>query len=497
MTLRPKRGDVARGQIRTAIIDIGSNSVRLVAYAGARRAPAIVFNEKVMAGLGRSLAKNGRIDDQAFARGLYALDRFATLCRAMQIDNVECVATAAVREATNGPDFVREARQIGLTVRLLSGTDEAEASGLGVISAIPEADGIVADLGGGSLELVRVKDGKTLHRSSFPLGVLRIAPIRAKGAKSLEQRFRAALKAEGWGKREIGLPIYLVGGSWRSLAKLDMALSEDSLPVMHHHQIPVPSAMRLPRVLAHLSAGRLDAVRGISFSRTPYLADAAALLTVMARRLEPSALIVSSSGLREGLLYQALPSAVRRHDPLIAAVEAEGEKFSRFSANGRPLDRWIAPLFEHESAGAHRLRLAACLLADVAWLATPGFRAEHGLEAALHGNWTGIDMTGRVVMGQALHTCYGGGARPFKGIAARADPDDVAQAIGWGLAMRLGLRLSGGIPGPLTKSNLAIRRGRIELTLPRNLAGLDGETVARRLKQLAEHLRFGYAIITE
>ena len=480
--------------VRTAIIDIGSNSIRLVAYAGARRAPAVVFNEKVMAGLGKSLSDDGRIGDKAFARGIKALDRFATLCEEMRIDSVTCVATAAVREASNGADFIAAANRLGLDVRLLSGADEAEISGLGVLSSIPDASGIVADLGGGSLELVRVAKGKVGRTSSLPFGVLRLAEIRGHGAKALERRVKAALASEGWSAKERGLPLYLVGGSLRSLARVDMTLNKHPLPVMHYHEIPLDSGRKLSRVLAHLGPERLAKIPDLSFSRIPTLGDAAALLSILMRQLDTSRLIVSSSGLREGVLYQALPKAVRKQDPLLAAVEAQGARYARFSANGRLLNDWVEPMFAGESALAHKLRLAACLLSDVAWSANPSFRAEHGLEAALHGNWGGIDITGRVVMGQALYSCYSGATKPFKGIPVSVSEDDIRQAIRWGLAMRLAQRLSSGISDILRRSQLELGEEAVTLVLPRDLAGLYGEAVERRLRQFADTMKLAYAM---
>jgi len=480
--------------LRTAIIDIGSNSIRLVAYSGARRAPAIIFNEKVMAGLGRSLSRDGRIDDKAFERGLAALDRFASLCSEMGMDDVSCVATAAVREAENGAAFVAEAEARGFSVRVLSGKEEANISGLGVLSSIPQADGIVADLGGGSLELVRVKGGKIGRATSLPLGVLRLADVRTTGPKALEQHVKAVLKREGWSRNESGLPIYLVGGSWRNLARVDMVLSKHPLPVMHHHEIPLKSGRKLARVLAHLGPDKLAAIPDLSRSRIPTLGDAAALLSILIRRLEPSALIVSSSGLREGVLFEALPKSVRKQDPLLVAVEAEGAKYARFSTIGRLLDHWIDPLFADESRSAHRLRFAACLLSDVAWSANPSFRAEHGLEAALHGNWGGIDVTGRVVMGQALYTCYGGGTKAFEGIPDSVAAADIEQATRWGLAMRLAQRLSGGIASILQETQLTMTDECVALHLPHDKRGLYGEAVERRLRQLADAMGRDYAM---
>lgn len=480
--------------LRTAIIDIGSNSIRLVAYAGARRAPAVVFNEKVMAGLGKSLSDDGRIGDKAFARGIAALDRFATLCDEMRIDSVTCVATAAVREASNGEEFIAAVRRLGLEVRLLSGEDEAEISGMGVLSSIPDADGIVADLGGGSLELVRVAKGRIHRKCSLPFGVLRLAEIRSHGTKELERRVKVALASEGWTAKEAGLPLYLVGGSLRSLARVDMTLNKHPLPVMHHHEITLDSGLKLARVLAHLGSDKLAKIPDLSFSRIPTLGDAAALLSILIRQLDTQRLIVSSSGLREGVLYQALPKSVRMQDPLLAAVEAQGARYARFSANGRLLNDWIEPIFAAESALAHKLRLAACLLSDVAWSANPSFRAEHGLEAALHGNWGGIDITGRVVMGQALYSCYSGTTKPFKGIPVSVSDDDIRQAIRWGLAMRLAQRLSGGISEILRRSRLELSKDAVTLVLPRDLAGLYGEAVDRRLRQFADTMSLAYAM---
>lgn len=480
--------------IRTAIIDIGSNSIRLVVYAGARRAPAVVFNEKVMAGLGKSLSDDGRIDDKAFTRGIAALHRFATLCEEMRIDSVTCVATAAVREAGNGGEFIVAANRLGLDVRVLSGDDEAEISGLGVLSSIPNAGGIVADLGGGSLELVRVAKGKIGRKSSLPFGVLRIAEIRRHGTKELERRVKAALAKEGWTRQDRGLPLYLVGGSLRSLARVDMTLNKHPLPVMHHHEITLDSGTRLARVLAHLGTDKLAKIPGLSFSRIPTLGDAAALLSILVRQLDTARLIVSSSGLREGLLYQDLPKSVRKQDPLLAAVETHGARYARFSANGRLLNDWIEPMFTGESTLAHKLRLAACLLSDVAWSANPSFRAEHGLEAALHGNWGGIDITGRVVMGQALYSCYSGSTKPFKGIPITVPDDDIRQAIRWGLAMRLAQRLSGGISDILRHSRLELTQDAVVLALPRHLTGLYGEAVERRQRQFADTMNLAYAM---
>lgn len=193
-------------ETRSAIIDIGSNSVRLVVYDGPRRIPFILFNEKVMAGLGASLGKTGMIEPGAMKRSLAALARYKHLCEEMGVAALRCVATAAVRDASNGREFLVRAKALGLEVELLSGAQEGAASGYGVISAIPNANGIVGDLGGGSLELVRVRDGEVHDIMSLPLGVLRLPEIRAKGNGALERYVKKLLKKRAGTQPSRGFP---------------------------------------------------------------------------------------------------------------------------------------------------------------------------------------------------------------------------------------------------------------------------------------------------
>jgi exopolyphosphatase/guanosine-5'-triphosphate,3'-diphosphate pyrophosphatase len=471
---------------RTAIIDIGSNSIRLVVYQGPRRLPAILFNEKVLAGLGRSLAESGTIDAEAMARAGEALSRFAGLAREMGAET-RTVATAAVRDAANGAELIALASRVGLSVELLSGEQEAMASGLGVLSGIPDADGIVGDLGGGSLELVRVVAGAVTDRVSFPLGVLRLSALRD-GAGALGRKVTQMLADADWTGRGRDLPLYLVGGSWRALARLDMDLAGYPLPVIHQYAMSGETIARLTRSLAHLSKGRLKAVPGLSSGRIPTLGDAAALLSVLVRELRSSGTIVSAFGLREGLLYAALDEETRREDPLMVATIDEGARSGRFPEHGLLLDQWIAPLFADDAPAEARLRAAACHLADVGWRANPEFRAERGVEIALHGNWVGIDAPGRACLAQALWTSLGGSATTPQPIGALADEAALARAVAWGLAMRLGQRLSGGLAGPLQRTRLEKADDTVRLHLRTEDRGLYGEAVAKRHGALAQAL---------
>ncbi len=480
---RLRGGD--RASERVAIIDIGSNSIRLVVYQGPARLPAILFNEKVMAGLGRSLNATGAIDADALAAAEVALARFAWVAREMEVSRLRTVATAAVRDASNGVELIAAAARLGLKVELLSGEAEAIGAGLGLLSAVPDADGIVGDLGGGSLELVRVRDGELHERASFPLGVLRVSGIRATGKGALDRRVRELIGETGWAGKGAGLPLYLVGGSWRALARLDMHLTGYPLPVMHQYEMPPATIARLIRTLGHLSKGKLKAVPNLSGGRIPTLSDAASLLAKLIRHLQSRTTIVSAFGLREGLLYEQLSGVERAQDPLIVAARDEGARLGRFAEHGDLLDQWIAPLFAEEAPELARLRHAACLLADVGWRANPEFRAERGVEIALHGNWVAIDGFGRAMIAQALFTCLGGGIASPDPLMRLADYESLELACRWGLAMRLGQRLSGGVAGPLQRTRLAVEDGRLLLRTEPADAILYGEAVERRHRALA------------
>jgi exopolyphosphatase/guanosine-5'-triphosphate,3'-diphosphate pyrophosphatase len=365
---------------------------------------------------------------------------------------------------------------------------------MGVLSGIPGADGIVGDLGGGSLELARVRGGAVEQTISLPLGVLRLPQIRDKGPRALERCVVKMLEKAGW-EPEPDLPFYLVGGSWRALARFDMQLTNFPLPVVHQYEMSAARAQQLTRIVSHVDKARLKEIPAMTGSRVPTLPDAAALLSVVVRQLKSSRLVVSAYGLREGLLYEDLPEAIRAHDPLLVAAEAEGEAQARFRGHGDRIDRWIAPLFPDDAPAMARIRRAACLLADVGWRANPDFRAERGVEIALHSNWVGITAAERAMLGQALHSHFGGGLSPPPGTEKLASAAALHRAALWGLAIRLAQRLSGGVEGPLAVSRLERTGEGIDLHLRQEDADLFGEAVERRLRNVAQAMGVKYQLI--
>ncbi|MDB5667561.1 MAG: Ppx/GppA family phosphatase [Alphaproteobacteria bacterium] len=475
---------IARKPVAT--IDIGSNSVRLVVYSGATRAPSTLFNEKVMAGLGRNIDETGSLSAEARKRAVAAIARFRIIVDNMGVVRTRIFATAAVREAANGPAFLDEVRRIGFDPLVLSGEEEARLAGLGVISGAPGADGIVGDLGGGSLELVDICSGEVRGRTSLPLGVLRLVAMREKPDATLLRRICRILEKTEFLHSAAGRPFYMVGGSWRSLARVDLALTGHPLPVLHQHEMGPNRPKALQRQLSHLE-GRAAKESGITAARVPILPHANLLLRAIVDTLKPSLLVTSSFGVREGLLYDDLDEETRRLDPLIEEAREAGEEHGRFPQHGARIDRWISSVFDDTPASA-RIRLAACLLSDIAWAAHPDFRAERGLDMALHGDWVAIDAPGRVVLAQALFSNFGGSGFPYPALAALCREGALKRARQWGLAMRLAQRLSAGVEAPLRDSSVRIEGDQLVLRLPSRDSALFGEVVERRLKALAVSL---------
>lgn len=488
---------VSASSPRIAIIDIGSNSVRLVVYKGLSRTPATLFNEKVMAGLGKGLSPGGKLSRESMDIAVTALGRFALLCESMEVDSIRAVATAAVRDAANGAAFIARVRhETGLDVEVIDGETEARGAAYGVIAGIPDADGVVGDLGGGSLELVRISGGAIHERLSLPLGALRLDAFRKTSRRDLAHEIEAGLKKLKWAELGRGKPFYAVGGSWRALAQLYMHLTDWPLPVIHHHVMPPDAPERLVRTLAQISLKSLKAVPSISSSRAPQLPGAAAMLKAVTRRLGSSCIITSAYGLREGLLYQALSPSAQAEDPLVTAAREAAERLGRFSdgsdtAVGVALLAFTDGLFPDESPAYRRIREAACLLADSAWRAHPDMRAEDGMDTALHGTWVGITSAERAMLAAALWGVNGGawpGGESTALLQRLASPAQLELARRWGLAMRLGQRLGGGAAEPLRRARLAQTGTVLELSLGRDDAALYGEPVQRRHRALAQAL---------
>jgi exopolyphosphatase/guanosine-5'-triphosphate,3'-diphosphate pyrophosphatase len=477
---------------RQAVIDIGSNTVRLVVYAGAPRAPMPIYNEKSRVKLGACLASDGIIDKSTMKKALAALARFDTLAKHMTVHSVRVVATAATREAKNGHELVEKAADLGITIEVLDGDAEASAAGFGILSDNPDANGYVGDLGGGSLELIRIRDGKLEARVSLPLGTLRHDILKNKTPKQITQMLRddiADLKGKGGFPIEEALPFYMIGGSWRTFSRLHMHETGYPLTILSNYQMP-PDA---PALLMPLINDRdaLETSQVIAAGRMNALPGAAALLAGVVGLLSPSKLVTSVYGLREGLLYEQLNRTERRKDPLIAAARFEGERLGRFPFHGDALADWIAPVFAGLGPRDARLCRAACLLSDGVWNVNPEYRADHALDLALDSNWPGVNASDRAVIAAALWTVHGGKRNLPEMLTVLAKPGALAQAVIWGLAIRLAQRLDGGTGGALADSRIDGSSGTLRLHLSGMAERLQSNGVQRRLQALGQALGYG------
>jgi exopolyphosphatase/guanosine-5'-triphosphate,3'-diphosphate pyrophosphatase len=403
----------------------------------------------------------------------------------MDVSSLRVVATAAVRDATNGPEFLGCIRELGLPVELLSGEEEAKASGYGVISEIPGADGVVADLGGGSLELVRISQGHISQLLSLPLGILNVPGIRAQGAGTLRRHIQTLIAKNSWAWRSHNLPLYLVGGSWRSLARVHMHQTGFPLPVIGNHSMMPKEVRPLSDAIQAMDRAALKAIPALPSGRVPMVADAAALLAALVEAISPCEIITCAFGLREGLLFQVLEPAERKKDPLIEGVRFATAAQDQFPGRSDALIRWLEPLFGSEPPSMLRLRHAVCLLVGTGWASNPDFRATSGEELTLHGNWVGVTARDRAIMGMALYVGLGGTGQAPAILGQLADPASLQLARAWGLALRLAQRLSGGSASILDRTRMEMRGKTLTLYLRDELAALDDTSLRRRLDRLA------------
>ncbi len=475
-----------------AIVDIGSNSVRLVAYESLSRALTPMFNEKVLCGLGKGVATTKLLAPEAMERALAALRCFRILCHNMNIPDVNVLATAATRDALNGAAFLAEASAaIGADIQLIGGTREAELSALGVASSFNKADGIVGDMGGGSVELIDVKHMKLGKGVSLPLGGLALADMSKDSTKRAQKIAREYISKAMPVKALNGRSFYAVGGTWRALAKLHMAQRNFPLNVMHGYVIPAAEAGAFAALVERVGAEALSSIAAVNSARRPLLSFGAVVLDEVIRQGKPKEIVISAQGVREGLLFERLDAAQRAEDPLLAAARQLNDLRSRSPGHGVDLGLWTDAFMKsaqlEESSEDRRLRRAACLLADTAWRAHPDYRSDQALNMIANGTFVGVDHPGRGYLALAVtyrHISVDQDVNPqLRGLVS-ARLLDRARILG--ASMRVAYLVSAAMAGVLPRTSLRCVRTRLVLTLPPALADLATERVMNRLKQLAK-----------
>ncbi len=481
-----REGKFSGHTAQRAIIDIGSNTVRLVIYGGSPRAPVTLLNEKVVAKLGREIGQTGRLADAAIDMAMRGLGRYALILDDLGITDVEVVATAAVREAGNGPEFLERVRSLGLSPRLLSGEEEARISAMGVIGAFPGASGVVADLGGGSLELVQIADGECGRGITLPLGTLRLPELRSDKVNDLKKSAAQVLKSANWDVA-INAPLYLVGGTWRAMAVYAMNAQSHPLTDPHGLEISRDDAIILASEIAQSEPAGLRRIPRISSQRSATMPDAAALLIALLKKLDPTKIVFSSWGLREGLLFERLAPYAKVQDPLLVGVAVFAAQRGCPATLAARVAGWTVDALLPGWPGSERLRLAATMLSLASMQTEPNLRTPQAINWALHKRWIALDSKDRAILAAAVAANGNQCDLPAR-ITGLAPPEQLEIAIAWGLAIRLCRRLGALSRRTFQASSLAIKGGRLVLTLEQSHAGLLGILNQKDLSLLADRL---------
>lgn len=481
---------------RVGVIDVGSNSVRLVVFDGAARSPAYFYNEKVLCGLGVGLSESGRLNPSGRAAALASIQRFVVLGEHMQLGVLSAVATAAVREAEDGAEFVEDVRRLtGLPIQIASGTEEATLSAQGVLLGWPDAEGLVCDIGGSSMELAQINRGKIVAAQTSPLGPLTLqglsvadqGPEIARQIADLRQTFDQAVGR-----------LYLVGGSWRAIGRLDMERRSYPLHVLHEYMMSPEGALETARWVQDKDPAYLTTLTDTSLARHRLVPLAGQVLEALLTTFAPQEVALSSYGLREGLLYSHMTKPIRKRDPLLEAARHMEEASARFPGFGDALYRWLKPLYADKPRHERRLIRAACLMHDVTWRSHPDYRAEVCFENVTRANLGGLDHPGRVFLGLALLNRY----KPSHKVASvepmlsLLGPVATRSAEVLGRAMRLGAMVSGGSKRLLRRMSLSVEDGQIVLRVDASARAHSSEVVEKRLAALADAMGVAYRIDT-
>lgn len=478
------------------VVDIGSNSVRLVIYDGLTRAPTPVFNEKVLCGLGKSVASTGRLGNKSVRCAINALTRFHAIARNLGVKSIKAIATAAVREAADGPDFIKQGeRELGSHIEVLSGEKEAMLAAKGIMMGIVGADGVAGDLGGGSLELIDIAGERLNDAVTLPLGGLRLIDTTKGRIDKAEALAAQSIDQVSWLKTGKGRPFYAVGGTWRALAKIYMEQTDYPLRMMHGFSLPTRNAMEFCDQI--IKAKKLMALPGageVSKARREVLPYGAVVMSQLLKRMEPSNVIFSVFGVREGLLYSLMSPEERRRDPLLASCETYARLRSRSIEHAFELCAWTDALFAQgaldETPQEKRLRYAACLLSDIGWRAHPDYRGEQSLNIIAHAGLGGVDHAGLMFLALSVYFRHAGPneakgqhlSERFKRLVTKRALNR-ARIIG--AAIRAAHMLSIGMPGVIDVTTLSIEGDRLVLGIPSVFAGLNGERLHRRFGVLA------------
>jgi exopolyphosphatase/guanosine-5'-triphosphate,3'-diphosphate pyrophosphatase len=426
------------------------------------------------------------------AQALDAIKRFALVARMMRVGKVCVLATSAVREAANRQEFVDAVEALmDSKVQVLSGEQEAHYAALGAVSGIPGFSGIVGDLGGGSLELSKIIDGNDTSGESHQVGVIRLqddsngSPVRATAI------VRERLQHSVLSTATQGGSFAAIGGTWRSLAKLHQVVRGYPLHMVQHYVVPADDMIQLcHEIIGATSLKSYLGAEHVSSSRRELVPFGA---TVMAEVLKAGGfanVVFSALGVREGYLYGMLDKREQAIDPLIQGAEELSVLRSRSPAHGSDLieftEQFLGMSGAAETDEERRLRIVACLLADIGWRAHPDYRGPQSVDAVTYGALSGVDHPGRSFLAQVIAVRYDGLKSKAAGkLAGLGSPELTARARLIGALFRVAYPMTAAMPGILPRIRFEVTGNTLSLLLPADLAFLDGEHLQGRLEQFA------------
>lgn len=296
------------------IIDIGSNTVRLVVFrstvGGAFR---LIDQARWSARLGHRLTSDGRLDDEAVQSLIEMLSHFVSICRKYEASAIRCVATAAMRAARNRDEVLTKLHAAtGIAIEILTGEQEARYGGIAVMRSLPVTDGYVVDIGGGSTEISLIRDRRIVQAVSYPVGCVNVlenhgadmatGPVAA--IERVHREVRRLLSASPWTSAYPGLPLIGLGGTVRAFAKVIQRSSDYPLPRLHGFEQSPESLEALLERLASMTTGERRKMPGLSKDRSDVIVPGLAILSGVMRHLRANKLVVSGNGIREGLLFE-------------------------------------------------------------------------------------------------------------------------------------------------------------------------------------------------
>ena len=486
----------AQGRIKgakpVAVLDIGSNSVRLVVYERHARALTPLYNEKSACALGRGVGQTGRLADANVAQALNAIKRFALVARMMRVGKIYVLATSAVRDASNRQEFVDAVEALMDTnVQVLSGEQEAHYAALGAVAGIPGFSGVVGDLGGGSLELSRIINGSDTDGQSFEIGVIRLQDDSNGSAARAATIVRERLLQSSLPNIGKGAAFAAIGGTWRSLAKLHQIVRGYPLHMVQHYMVAAEDMIRFCNDI--VGAGSLKAYPGadnVSSSRRELVPFGAAVLAEVLKAGQFGSVVFSALGVREGYLYGMLDKREQAIDPLIQGSEELSVLRSRSPAHASDLIEFAGQFLDasgtSETVEEGRLRTVACLLSDIGWRAHPDYRGPQSVDAVAYGSLSGVDHPGRAFLAQVIAVRYDGlKSKSASTLIGLASAELAARARLLGALFRVAYPMTAAMPGILPRIRFEVTANLLSLVLPTDLAFLDGEHLQGRLDQFA------------